>query len=302
MPFEPDWIAADWGTSHLRVYGIDGAGAVMAEAASDRGMGVLSTDQFEAALLDLVSPWLSPDRTIEIYACGMVGARQGWTEAPYGPVPGHPIAAPGPVRAPTTDSRIAVHIVPGLAQAAPADVMRGEETQIAGLLAAEPGFDGALCLPGTHSKWARLSGGTIGRFTTFMTGELFALLSRQSVLRHSMAGEEIDPEAFASGFGAGFADPGLLTGQLFGLRAASLLEGLAPAAARGRLSGLLIGAELAAARPYWQAGAVGLIGETGLAALYARGLEHAGIAPRILEARTLTLAGLAAVRAASQKD
>ena len=83
---------------------------------------------------------------------------------------------------PTADPRLDVHILPGLSQAEPPDVMRGEETQIAGMLAATPDFDGLVCLPGTHTKWARVSEGRVTDFRTAMTGELFALVSGHSTL------------------------------------------------------------------------------------------------------------------------
>ena len=150
-PF-PDWIAADWGTTHLRVWAMSGASQTDA-AGSDRGMGKLAPDQFEPALLDLIAPWLG-DGVTPVIACGMVGARQGWTEAGYGRVPCGALDA-APVRAPTADPRLAVWILPGLSQADPPDVMRGEETQIAGFLSLNPGFDGVICLPGTYSCMTR---------------------------------------------------------------------------------------------------------------------------------------------------
>jgi 2-dehydro-3-deoxygalactonokinase len=118
------------------------------------------------------------------------------------------------------------------------DVMRGEETQIAGFLAANPGYDGMLCLPGTHSKWARVHAGRIERFRTFMTGELFALITSQSVLRHTTDSNGWDEAAFETAVGEIAANPEALTGKLFGLRAGPLLTGMPPEAARARLSGL----------------------------------------------------------------
>ena len=152
----PDWIAIDWGTTNLRAWAM-GAGGVLAEASSDEGMGRLTRDGFEPALLRLIGPWLSGP-AMPVLACGMVGSRQGWVEAPYRAVPCPPLARGALVAVPTEDPRIAVQIAPGLKQAKPADVMRGEETQIAGALMLYPGFDGAICLPGTHSKWTQISG------------------------------------------------------------------------------------------------------------------------------------------------
>jgi 2-dehydro-3-deoxygalactonokinase len=195
----------------------------------------------------------------------------------------------------THDPRISVQIVPGLSQAKPADVMRGEETQIAGALLREPGFDGVLCLPGTHSKWAHVSAGEVVSFQTFMTGEMFALLSSQSVLRHGM-GEGWDGAAFDEGVSDALSRPERLGAKLFSLRAEGLLNGLTPAAAKSRLSGLLIGTELAGAKPYWLGQNIRLIGAPALTAHYARALATQGVTAETLPATDCTLAGLVAAK------
>lgn len=281
-----EWVAADWGTSRLRVWGMRGDAPVWHEA-SDRGMGALEPHGFEEALRALL-----PDPGLPVMACGMVGARQGWVEAPYAEVPHAPLGPP--VRAP---GGLDVRILPGLCQAAPPDVMRGEETQIAGLLALEPGFDGVACLPGTHTKWAMVSAGEVVTFRTAMTGELFALLSERSVLRHSVAAGDHDAAAFADALSDALARPEALAAGLFAIRAASLLEGTPPAASRARLSGLLIGAELAALRPYWLGQEVAVIADGALARAYGEALAAQGVSVRHRSAEAATLAGLAAARA-----
>ncbi|RYH94878.1 MAG: 2-dehydro-3-deoxygalactonokinase, partial [Acetobacteraceae bacterium] len=175
----PAWIAVDWGTSNLRAWAVSADGDVLAETSSEEGMGKLTRDGFEPALLRLIGPWL--ERRPPIVACGMVGSRQGWCEAAYRTVPCTPLDRTALVTAPVQDPRLNVAIAPGLKQLAPADVMRGEETQIAGALRLMPGYDGVMCLPGTHSKWVHISAGEVVSFQTFMTGEMFALLSEQSV-------------------------------------------------------------------------------------------------------------------------
>ncbi|MEY4984781.1 MAG: hypothetical protein RIR62_3047 [Pseudomonadota bacterium] len=290
-----DWIAVDWGTSNLRVWAMAG-GRVIDHAASEDGMGRLERDGFEPALLRLVGGWLDADRVTDVIACGMVGSRQGWFEAPYRAVPCAPLDPAALVAAPTRDPRIRVRLLPGLRQDRPADVMRGEETQIAGALALNPGFDGVLCLPGTHSKWVHVSAGEVVSFQTFMTGEMFALLSQASVLRHGMAGDGWDDAAFDAALSDALSRPERLGARLFSIRAEGLLAGLAAAAARSRLSGLLIGTELAAAKPYWLGQPVAIIGSQGLARAYARALGAQGTAPRLLDATDCTLAGLSAAR------
>jgi 2-dehydro-3-deoxygalactonokinase len=290
----PDWIAVDWGTSNLRAWAMDREGKVLAETGSDEGMGKLTRDGFEPALLRLVGPWLGAG-PVPVVACGMVGSRQGWCEAPYRQVPCTPLDGAAQVLAPTTDPRLQVRIAPGLKQVTPADVMRGEETQIAGALRLQPGYDGVLCLPGTHSKWAQISAGEVVSFQTFMTGELFALLSEHSVLRHGMQGDGWDEAAFDSGLSDALSRPERMAARLFSLRAEGLIGGLAPVAARSRLSGLLIGIELAAARPYWLGQRVTLIGAEKLAAAYARALHQQGVKAETLPATACTLAGLASL-------
>lgn len=285
----PDWIAVDWGTSHLRAWAMQGATPI-ADAQSDAGMGSLTPAAFEPALLALVAPWLAEGRTTAVIACGMVGSRQGWVEAPYRAVPCAPLGG-ALTKAPTRDPRLEVRVIPGLKQASPADVMRGEETQIAGALALNPGWDGVLCLPGTHSKWVHVSAGEVVSFQTFLTGELFALLSTQSVLRHSVSGW--DEAGFDEGVQRALDRPERLAARLFGLRAEGLLSGLDPARARARLSGLLIGAELAAARPYWLGQRVMIAGAPDLARSYARALSGLAVPATTIDATGATLAGLA---------
>ncbi len=296
-----DWIAVDWGTTHLRAWAMADDGRVLAAASSDAGMGSLTRDGFEPALLALAEGWLAPGRATLALACGMVGSRQGWVEAPYRPVPCVPLEPGGFASAPCGDGRLTVRVIPGIKQLSPADVMRGEETQIAGFLASEPEFDGVLCLPGTHNKWVRISAGEIVSFQTFMTGEMFALLSEHSVLRHSVGGEGWDEHAFTLALDDLLSRPERLAARLFSLRAEALLSGLAPATARARLSGALIGAELAAARPYWLGQSIAVIGASGIGGAYAAALARQGAAPRVVEGDRITLAGLAAAHALLQE-
>jgi len=289
------WIAVDWGTTHLRAYAMGPAG-VCAEASSADGMGALNRDGYEPALLRLVEPWLGAGRVTPVIACGMAGSRQGWYEAPYRSVPCAPLDAGQLIAVPTRDPRLAVRLVPGLKQAQPADVMRGEETQIAGALALMPGFDGVLCLPGTHSKWVHVSAGEVVSFQTFMTGELFALLSTQSVLRHGMADDGWEDAAFDAALSETLSRPERIGTRLFALRAEGLIAGLSAAAAKARLSGLLIGLELAGSRACWLGQPIAIIGADRLSALYARALAAQGASSRLLSARDTVIAGLSAAR------
>lgn len=293
-----DWIAVDWGTSHLRAWAMAGD-TVRAEAASDDGMGRLSKAQFEPALLRLIEPWLGAVK-MPVIACGMVGSRQGWVEAPYATVPCRPLPE-ALVAAPVTDPRIEVRVVPGLRQREPADVMRGEETQIAGFLAQRPDFDGVICLPGTHSKWVHISAGEVVSFRSFLTGEMFDLLSTASVLRHTV-GEGWDAEAFSDAMSDALSRPETVAARLFSIRAEALLKGLDAGTARARLSGALIGLELAGARPYWLGQNVALIGAPKLSAIYAAALSAQGVPAEVADGAAMTRAGLAAARALTMES
>ena len=285
-----DWIAVDWGTSHLRAWAMSAADAVLAEAQSDKGMGRLAPNEFEPALLDLVTPWLHGET--EVMACGMVGSRQGWTEAPYAPAPCRPLDLQ-PVPAPARDPRLALRLVPGVKQENPPDVMRGEETQIAGFLARNEGFDGVLCLPGTHTKWVAISAGEITGFRSFMTGELYATIGKHTVLRHSI-GEGWNDAAFADAVSETLSRPEMLAANLFTIRAQGLLKTPDPDAANARLSGLLIGAELAGSRPWWLGREVAIIGSDRTVPAYAAALGQQGLKPQTADGSAMTRAGLAA--------
>jgi len=288
-----DWIAVDWGTSHLRAWAMAGDGSVRADAESDDGMGRLDRAGFEPALLRLIGPWLGAAR-MPVVACGMVGSRQGWVEAPYATTPCRPLPD-ALITAPVTDPRIGVHVVPGVRQTDPPDVMRGEETQIAGYLAMTPGFEGIVCLPGTHTKWAHVSAGEIVSFRSFMTGEMFDLLSTASVLRHTV-GDGWDEDAFAEAVADAMSRPEGVASRLFSIRAEALLSGLSAGTARARLSGALIGLELAGARAYWLGQNVAIVGAPKLSAIYAAALGAQGVPATVADGAAMTRAGLAAAR------
>ena len=296
MP-EAAWIAVDWGTSRLRVWAVGDDQTVVDAAISDKGMNGLEPGQFEGALLELIEGWLPQDGQILVVACGMVGARQGWIEADYVVTPAPPLSSDKFQVAPVTDPRVRVLIVPGLAQHEPCDVMRGEETQVAGLLTAYPEFEGAICMPGTHCKWVEIKAGEVVRFKTCMTGELFALLEQQSILRHSLQSDELDLEAFSVAVTeALISEPSIAT-NLFSLRADDLLNGVTAEISRGRLSARLIASEITALRAFWQGRKVMVLGNDQLAGLYERALTIVGADVDSVDGEGLTVAGLIAARA-----
>ncbi len=292
-----DWIAVDWGTSNQRAWLLDHEGSVIARRSSDRGMNSLDREGFEPALLELVGDALPQASRIPVIICGMAGSRQGWAEAPYRSVPCTPPGLAEATKVPASDARLDVRILPGIKQARPPDVMRGEETQIAGIFAARPDLDGVICLPGTHTKWVQVSAREVVSFRTFMTGEIFALIAGQSVLRHTVGATGWDDAVFRDALAEGMSHPAQMAATLFSLRAGALLDDLAPATARARLSGTLIGMELAGSRAYWLGQPVNVAGTGGIADAYAAALMAQGCEVAQLDAGDITLAGLAAARA-----
>ncbi len=289
----PVFIGLDWGTTSFRAYLADAEGHALETLPDGEGALVLKPGEHEPYLASRISHW----PRLPIFACGMVGAKQGWREAAYAPCPaGFAEIASAMLSVPTPFGE--VRIAPGLTaldRAGAPDVMRGEETQIFGALAAGLG-DGVYVLPGTHSKWARVEGGRILGFETYMTGEVYALLKTHSVLGRMMA-----PEAPGEGFARGVATardlprPGDLLHAVFAARSFGLMQTLPPDQLGEYLSGLLIGAEiLAGAQGATRAVA---IGSAGLTARYVEAGAQLGVvltpAPE-----NCALKGLAALRKA----
>jgi 2-dehydro-3-deoxygalactonokinase len=245
---------------------------------------------FAAALDSVAGAWLETHPDAPVLACGMIGSRQGWREAPYVPCPaGLAALADGIIEAATHWGR-PVRIVPGVSLRDPdgvPDVMRGEETKICGAGDGVAGKNALFVLPGTHSKWARLEDGRIAWFATFMTGELFAVLAEHSILGRLMDGDVHDEGAFRRGVRCALDQPagrGGLLHQLFSARTLALFELLPRSGVRSYLSGLLIGSEAVEARAALT-GATGspaatatLIGSPSLVPLYAEALALAGFA------------------------
>ena len=290
------WLAVDWGSSRLRVWAIAPDGVVVGEAHTAEGAADLEPGGFEPCLLAAAADFLDDTRVTRALICGMAGARSRWREAPYIMTPCSPLdVARRVVAAPTRDARLSAYILPGVAQRQPCDVMRGEETQLAGLLARRPDFCGVACLPGTHTKWARIADGKITAFTTLMSGEMFYLCAQVSVLRSaiSSAPGEWDESAFVEALRTTFTHPEKIAAALFSIRAESVLRDLPSPVARARLSGYWLGLEIAATRAYWHdAGTVAIIGEPMLCRQYQRALAEQKVVGEILAAQEMTLAGL----------
>ena len=188
-----------------------------------------------------------------------------------------------------------VIIVPGLAVRAEGepDVMRGEETQLLGAYLEMPGNE-RFCMPGTHSKWVWMEGPTVSTFETFMTGELFSVVSRNTILMHSTSGETpvaANDPAFVTGVRDGWTRSSQITHQLFSIRAGQLLNGNGTDENRARLSGLLIGTEFAGAG-IRGGEEICLVASGALQRLYHAALSECGVAVRDIDADVAVRRGL----------
>jgi 2-dehydro-3-deoxygalactonokinase len=242
------YVAVDWGTSSFRLWLIDRAGNVLGERRSAEGMIAAGKVGFANVLQSHLQA-VGAAEGLPILICGMAGARQGWVEAGYVDTPA-PLAAILRQAVKVPDQHRDIRILPGIARrdrSAP-DVMRGEETQLLGALGLDAKGDAIVCMPGTHSKWVTTSGATVARFATFMTGELFDVISRETILSHAVNGadEAEDVEAFRAAVMAACKAPAFAANLLFQVRSGGLLFGGTAAAAREKISGTLIGIELAA--------------------------------------------------------
>ncbi len=298
---EPAYAAVDWGTSSFRLWLVDRTGEVLAERRSGEGMLAAAKAGFPAVLRSHLAAVEAPDH-LPVLVCGMAGARTGWVEAGYIDTPA-PLSAvlkqavrvPGEVRD--------IRILPGIAQRdvkAP-DVMRGEETQLLGALGLDAAGEALVCMPGTHSKWVRVKNGIVERFSTFMTGELFSAISRETILSLAVAGadEAEDVASFKAAVKAAYEGPAFVANLLFTARSRQLLFGGTPAAARETLSGTLIGVELAAALSgsVPQAG-VRLVASGRLAMLYRLAFGTLSVAVQPVDADEAVRRGLSMAAAA----
>jgi len=296
MSGSPALIALDWGTSSLRGFLMDETGAVLEQRGS--GHGIVNLPEpglpgFEAAFDAMCGAWLDRFPGLPVVAGGMVGSAQGWREAAYAdcPADARRLAA-GAVEV-GTERGARILIAPGLVCRAPGaapDVMRGEEIQIAGALLAHPELAtrSLLVMPGTHSKWVEVEDGRITRFATYMTGELFAVLCRHSLLGRLMTDEAAAPEVAEAAFARGVAMareslPGDLAHHIFAARTLGLTGELPGTALKDFLSALLIGHEVASGtrRAALDDTPLALIGEDTLCRRYGEVLRQCGSPPAV---------------------
>lgn len=277
-------LAVDWGTTNRRIYLLEGDAVLRTER---DGMGVTSVPAggYPAEIAAIRARFGDHPMLL----AGMVGSTIGWQVAPYVPVPaGLAALARGLLR---MDERTA--IVPGLSlvDGRRADVMRGEEVQLLGAVAAGLApADALLVQPGTHCKWVSMAAGEITGFTTAMTGELFALLRNHSILSGQLAAPVVDNAAFREGVEDGRRRDAAAT--LFGIRPAGLLGLRDDADAGSYCSGVLIGGEVAARLAEDDHDTVHLLADPALGALYASAIRAHGRRAELIDSHAAFVAGI----------
>ena len=273
----PSWIAVDWGTTNFRAFLVNDNGEVLDTIAEPSGLLSVIDAQFSQTLEKLLNKWLTSHGYLPLVMAGMVGSRQGWHEVDYISSPCSINELGGSIKKIQWHENTPAFIVPGVSAlntfGAP-EVMRGEEIQIFGLLAQQPELnDGFLILPGTHSKQALIENRQLKTFQTFMTGEMFSVMSQHSILGKALPDSIDSPTAFLKGVDYA-QNPCSLSGLLFSARTETLLGDLDASEVHSYLSGLLIGSELSnvcsTQKNIW------LIGSANLTSRYRIALEHLG--------------------------
>ncbi len=272
------FTGVDWGTSAFRAARVVDGLAERRIAASEGALSVPPGGHADA-LKRLLAGW-PPNGPIVL--SGMVGSRQGWREAPYAPCPADAAALAAKSVRWREPGLGDIVLLPGVTVRDPGgapDVMRGEETQIFGAMNALGVRDGVFILPGTHSKSADVRDGQIEGFATFMTGEIYGVLKAHSVLGRLMSEDPGDGAGFALGVGHGAqaGPPGALLHRLFATRTLGLFNDLPAAELDDYLSGLLIGAELAASLPAGSRGGF-VVGADALTHRYQKAAQLLGMA------------------------
>lgn len=279
------FVAVDWGTTNRRCYVIDN-GSVVETERDDKGVATIPQAELGAHVARLGERFGG----LPILMAGMIGSNRGWVDAGYVPTPATIDALAASIVRPAPD----IALVPGLRHEAEGrgDVMRGEEVQLLGAVAAglvPP--DALLCQPGTHCKWARMANGGVQGFVTAMTGEMFALLRDHALIGREMIAPPRDDAAFLEGVAE--SARGDLLASLFGVRPASLLGLRDPADAGSFVSGLLIGADV---RAHADAAEVHLLADGEIGALYARALEAIRVHAHRIDSHAAFVAGITRIQ------
>lgn len=283
-----NWIAVDWGSTQLRAWHWQQDKCVdQIQVAA--GVTQLNGRRPEEVFWQHIGPWRGEDN-IPVLMAGMIGSDAGWQSVPYLPCP----TSLSQLSSGLTEVAENVWIVPGLKvqRNGECNVMRGEETQLAGAMTLSPGE--LYVMPGTHCKWVEVAGEVIQHFATAMSGELHHVLLKHSLIGMGLPEQCADESAFYRGLLKGIESPSLV-GTLFTARAARVLGELPPESVAEYLSGLLIGAEVAGFYPHKTKPAVTLVGGSALNQRYRSAFTAMGVEVNLCEGDKAFLKGIRSI-------
>ncbi len=294
MKKKSHWIAVDWGTTNFRAFLLEGE-RVLEHRTESCGLLSVKNKQFDTTLQHLLAPWLASYGALPVIMAGMVGSQQGWHDVPYVSLPANTQQLVHGAHAFTSPWGSPMWIVPGVrgdSRYGQPDVMRGEEIQLMGLAQCHPANEHLAILPGTHSKHVRMRQGEIIDFSTFMTGELFSLLSQHSLLGRDLPTQEPHDPSFTLGIEAAcHGTP--FSHLIFSARTRRLSGEVALPHVHSYISGLLIGHELSAvdrSQPIW------VVGSPALTTRYQRAAKLMAITLTATDGDTCFLQGLHSLR------
>ena len=277
-PYQQKIIVVDWGTTSMRCTLVDTDGRFIAETESNRGIQFIENQEFEVELMTALMPWFDDYGPLPVIALGMITSRNGWFEVPYVPCPVSTEDLARGIQQHMLPNGSDLYFLAGITDKSRypfPDVMRGEETQILGFGLQQ---DCVIVLPGTHSKWAQITPNIVQKFQTFVTGEIYALMSQHSFIAKAAAAtpDTLNWDSFERGAtiakSSNTADAAFLT-QLMSVRTGMLANELQASEMLDYVSGLLIGHEFRQAQEcgWFEAGdTIGIVGNDGLNERYCR--------------------------------
>jgi len=283
-----DWIAIDWGTTNFRAWFIKGK-KIIKEINEPYGIKNISDKNYENILIKILKIPKKTNNKINIISCGMIGSKQGWFNTGY--EKNLNLIKNNLVKVKTKNKFLDFYIVKGLAQNSPYDVMRGEETQALGYLQINKKFTGFLCLPGTHSKWIKINQGKLIKFKTYMTGELHEIISRHTILKHSLIEKKISKSIFKQSVLLSQKKNFNFFDHLFEFRSRNLLSNK-KYFPKSELIGYLIGSEIKSNINNIKNNKVIIIGSNYNSKLYSQAMQVLKIKNSIVDSTNVTIIGL----------
>ena len=290
------FISCDWGTSAFRLRLVDAeTKAVLATIKTEQGIADVYNDWninhqqedrlsfYSKIIADgvraLEQEYKHTLENVTIVISGMASSSIGMMDLPYKALPFY-----------LDGADVLTEVIPSLPHfhhqllfisgaKTSEDVMRGEETKLLGCDVSNNAAAQLLILPGTHTKHVVVEQDKVVDFKTYMTGELFSLLSTKSVLAASVEKEEKEQENNNNAFflkGVSEAVNNNLLNIIFHVRTYRLFNYHSPQQNYQYLSGLLIGSELKALLTT-KYNSITLVATGVLAPLYRQALPAVGI-------------------------